>query len=332
MKRMDKHKKDKYRWLKRIGLTIAFFLAVAIPVSATYMYTITKNSVDNMYKPSKVATQNKMETLKAENLDTKISVLIMGLDNDDIRDIGSTRADGLIYLVYDGANKKMEMVSLPRDIYTDIYDGSGNGIVEYKGKINAGYVVAEEDSMIETVQNYLDLPVDYFATVNFISFVQIIDAIGGIDLDVPYDIRENFEKDNTGEIIVPQGKQHLNGEQALAFSRIRKVDDDVLRGERQQQVIEQTINQILTINSIPKYKQILDTASTNINTNFTFENLTSLAGNMLNGFEINSNTYSWESGWVGEESIVVVHDDSYNEIRNKMIEALGYPSDYSFNY
>lgn len=331
MKRAEKNKKSKWRYLKIFGLSFAFVMAVLIPVAVGTVYYTTKSTVDSMYKPSKVIAQpNKMETLKAENLDTKISVLIMGLDNDDIRDIGSTRADGLIYLVYDGENKKMEMVSLPRDIYTDIYDGSGKGIVEYKGKINAGYVINEEESMIETVQNYLNLPVDYFATVNFISFVQIIDAVGGIDVDVPYDIRENFEKDNSGEIIIPQGKQHLNGEQALVFSRIRKVDDDVLRGERQQIVLEQTINQILKINSIPKYKQILDTASENIVMNFTFENLTSLAGNMLNGFEINSNTFEWEADWVGEESIVNIKDDSYNEIRLKMIRALGYPDDYSY--
>ena len=311
------------------GVVIAFFMVVSVVVPAfmSYSFISARATADVVYKPSKVTTQQKIETLKAEGLDTKIGILLLGLDNDSERNIGSTRADSMIYVAYDGENKEMEMISLPRDIYTDIYDGEGNVITT--GKINSAYAYNGLDATIETFQNYMQLPVDYYATVNFISFKQIIDAVGGVTVEVPYNINSKFESDNSGELLIPQGTQHLNGEQALIFARIRKVDDDIERGNRQQEVILATIKSMLEINSISKYQEILNVVEGNVETNLTFSNLTSLAGNMIYGFDMNSLKYEWSSEYVGQESVVNMNPDSYNEIRNQLLERLGLPSDYT---
>lgn len=329
-KRSDRYKNKKINWIKKSIITLLFLISAIVPIFISYTLVTTKNSVDNMYKESNATTtQNKIETLKADGSATKVSILLMGLDNDSERNLGSTRSDSLIYVVYDGENKKLEMVSLPRDIYTDIYDGKGN--IVNQGKINSAYSINEEDSTIETVSNFLDLPVDYFVTVNFISFKKIIDAVGGIDVNVPYNINSEYANDNSGDLLIPEGNQHLNGEQALIFSRIRKVDDDIQRGNRQQEVIKATIKSALSINSIAKYQDILKAVDGNIKTNLTFNNLTQLAGNMLNNFEINSHTFEWSSGYVGDASVVYIDQNSYSEIRNILLQSLGLPDDYTNN-
>ncbi|TPR59642.1 LCP family protein [Enterococcus sp. OL5] len=322
---------------KRVIIGGIFLFAIAgIVLFAGYTYYAAKNSVDKMFKESAVISSNKSKednSLKASDVNSKFGILLMGVDNDAEREktehLDSARTDSLIYMVYDGENKKIDMVSLPRDIWTNIYDGTGTGTIATTAKINSAFTIGEEDATIETVQNYLQLPIDYYVNINFTSFEKIIDAIGGITVDVPYDINKKYTSDNTGETLIPEGRQLLNGEQALIFARIRKMDTDVDRGNRQQEVIEAAIHQALKINNVTKYQEILDSVSEDVNTNFKFEDLVSLAGNMLSGFDIQKHTFEWYDGESYDgQSIVYIQDYSYNEIRNDMLKALGQaPSD-----
>ena len=317
---------------KRVIIGGIFLFAIAgIVLFAGYTYYAAKNSVDKMFKESAVISSNKSKednSLKASDVNSKFGILLMGVDNDAEREktehLDSARTDSLIYMVYDGENKKIDMVSLPRDIWTNIYDGTGTGTIATTAKINSAFTIGEEDATIETVQNYLQLPIDYYVNINFTSFEKIIDAIGGITVDVPYDINKRYTSDNTGETLIPEGRQLLNGEQALIFARIRKMDTDVDRGNRQQEVIEAAIHQALKINNVTKYQEILDSVSEDVNTNFKFEDLVSLAGNMLSGFDIQKHTFEWYDGESYDgQSIVYIQDYSYNEIRNDMLKALG---------
>ena len=313
---------------KRVIIGGIFLFAIAgIVLFAGYTYYAAKNSVDKMFKESAVISSNKSKednSLKASDVNSKFGILLMGVDNDAEREktehLDSARTDSLIYMVYDGENKKIDMVSLPRDIWTNIYDGTGTGTIATTAKINSAFTIGEEDATIETVQNYLQLPIDYHVNINFTSFEKIIDAIGGITVDVPYDINKKYTSDNTGETLIPEGRQLLNGEQALIFARIRKMDTDVDRGNRQQEVIEAAIHQALKINNVTKYQEILDSVSEDVNTNFKFEDLVSLAGNMLSGFDIQKHTFEWYDGESYDGQSIVY---SYNEIRNDMLKALG---------
>ena len=331
-KTRNKQQKGVHVRNKRVIIGGIFLFAIAgIVLFAGYTYYAAKNSVDKMFKESAVITSNKGKedgSLKTSDVSSKFGVLLMGVDNDEEREqtdhLDSARTDSLIYMVYDGENKKIDMVSIPRDIWTNIYDGTGTGTIYTTAKINSAYTVGEEDATIETVQNYLQLPIDYYVNVNFISFKKIIDAIGGVTVNVPYDINQDYAADNSGETLIPEGRQLLNGEQALIFARIRKMDTDVDRGNRQQEVIEAAIHQALKINNVTKYQEILDSVSEDVNTNFKFEDLVSLAGNMISGFEINSHTFEWYDGESYDgQSIVYIQDYSYNEIRNDMLKALG---------
>ena len=125
------------------------------------------------------------------------------------------------------------------------------------GKINSAFAIGEEDATIETVQNYLNLPIDYYVNINFTSFEKIIDAIGGVTVDVPMTLMKSILRTILVKTLIPKGRQSLNGEQALIFARIRKMDTDVDRGNRQQEVIEAAISQALKINNVTKYQEIL---------------------------------------------------------------------------
>lgn len=236
--KFSKPRARKARNKRRIIGGVVLFAIAGVFLFAGYTYYAAKNSVDKMFKESAVIKSNKEKdnSLKSANVDSKFGILLMGVDNDAEREkkehLDTTRADSLIYMVYDGENKKIDMVSLPRDIWTNIYDGTGNGTVVNTAKINSAFAIGEEDATIETVQNYLNLPIDYYVNINFTSFEKIIDAIGGVTVDVPYDINEKYTSDNSGKTLIPKGRQSLNGEQALIFARIRKMDTDVDRGNR----------------------------------------------------------------------------------------------------
>ncbi len=164
--KFSKQRARKARNKRRIIGGVVLFAIAGVFLFAGYTYYAAKNSVDKMFKESAVIKSNKEKdnSLKSANVDSKFGILLMGVDNDAEREkkehLDTTRADSLIYMVYDGENKKIDMVSLPRDIWTNIYDGTGNGTVVNTAKINSAFAIGEEDATIETVQNYLNLPID----------------------------------------------------------------------------------------------------------------------------------------------------------------------------
>ena len=124
----------------------------------------------------------------------------------------------------------MKITSIPRDSYTEIV-GKGK-----KDKINHAYAFGGIDMSVKTVENFLDVPIDYYIEVNMEGFKDIVDAVGGIDINNDMD----FTIDN---VHYPKGDLHLDGEKALLFTRMRYQDTrgDFGRQMRQRQVIQAVI-------------------------------------------------------------------------------------------
>ena len=91
---------------------------------------------------------------------------------------------------------------------------------------------------MDTIEELFDIPVDYYVRMNFDAFTEVVDALGGIEANVPYPITESDSGDNKGAIHLEPGLQTLDGEQALALARTRKQDSDIQRGERQQEILK----------------------------------------------------------------------------------------------
>ena len=214
------------------------------------------------------------------------SVLIMGVDSKE-KDISNSsfNGDALMLLTFNPKTLTTTILSIPRDSYVPISCFNN----EYN-KITHAAMYGEE-CMIKTIENFTDIKIDYFLKINFKGVVDIIDYLGGVEVDVPYSFCEQDSNRKWGNntIYVEKGKQVLNGEQALAFSRNRKNNSDrceekwilgdrsdFKRGENQQLVLKATLNKIEEINSIDKIFNILDKISNNIRTNLNENQILSL--------------------------------------------------------
>ena len=123
--------------------------------------------------------------------------------------------------------------------------------------------------MIDTVENFLDVPIDYYVTVGFDGFSKIVDELGGVDVDVPFDFWEKDIYNNNKHINFTEGPMHLNGEQALAYVRMRKRDPrgDFGRNDRQRQVIKAAISGAISANTLFKVDKLSNIIGNNVETN-----------------------------------------------------------------
>jgi len=189
------------------------------------------------------------------------SVLLAGVDGGALLEEG--RTDSLMVATFNKESRQVTLVSIPRDAYVDIVTTDG----EFKDKINHAYSYGGIDTTIATVENLFDIPIDYYATINFDGIEDLVDAVGGVEVDVLIPISGRA----TGNVELEPGVQTLNGQEALAYARMRKDDPegDVGRAKRQQQVLEAIINEATTINSFAKLNRIMNAVGNNIRTNMT---------------------------------------------------------------
>lgn len=181
---------------------------------------------------------------------SRINVLVVGLDARDWEDDGGpSRTDTMILFTLDPSTNTAGMLSIPRDLWVPIPG------FDY-AKINTAYFLGEGYQVegggpglaMATVQNLLQVPVDYYAQVDFNAFVQFIDEIGGIDIQVPEDISvDPIGPGNT--VFLTAGVQHLDGATALAYARNRDTaGGDIDRSDRQMQVIMAMRNKVVSGN------------------------------------------------------------------------------------
>ncbi|ARP44145.1 LCP family protein [Geobacillus thermodenitrificans] len=278
MKRKRKRKKRiKKRILKWIVLSLILFLGASATYSA---YLLFKTSAV-AEKAQKLLARGEKSEKRIKPVDPKydnISILFVGIDDSEKRKLGGkTRADALILATFNRQERSIKMVSIPRDSYVYI------PVEQKQDKINHSHVFGDIDGTIETVEELFDVPVDYYVRLNFNAFIQIVDTLGGIDVDVPITFTEQDSKDRAKAIHLEKGYQHLNGEEALALARTRKIDNDLERGKRQQLILEAIIQKALSIKSITRYDDLIEALGDNITTNMSFGELLSLYRYALNG-------------------------------------------------
>lgn len=198
-----------------------------------------------------------------------ISILLMGVE--DYSTGGKNgRTDTLILVTLNPHTHKMTMTSIPRDTRVPI--AGRNGVLD---KINSAYAYGSASgyggtrATIETVENFLQVPVDYYVKIGFNGFAKAIDEIGGVTVDVPFDFWEKDIFNHNKPIYFKKGPMHLNGEQALAYVRMRKRDPrgDFGRNDRQRQVIKAAISQAVSAKTIFKVDELSHIFGKNVETN-----------------------------------------------------------------
>ncbi len=188
-----------------------------------------------------------------------INILLLGTDDDGRgRDTSKGyvgRSDSMIILSLNPKTRTTKMLSIPRDVYTDI---QGHG----QDKINHAFAFGGVDLSIDTVQNFLNVPIDYYAVVNMQGLEQLIDAVGGIDVTSPITFTYQESSFVAGET------KHVDGWNAMNFARMRYDDPegDYGRQKRQRIVIEQLVKKMMSFNSITNFEKIMNAVSKNVKT------------------------------------------------------------------
>ena len=251
--------------------------AAFISSSYTSMFATT-SGLENLSDTTKVIYEKTKKEVKDDTKHNKtltepFTLLLMGVDSDaeSLKKSNSFNGDTLILITFNPKTLNATMLSIPRDSYVPIACWSGKP--ENKITHAAAYGT---DCMMSTIENYFDVKIDYYAKINFKGLVQLVDAMGGIDVDVPKDLCTD-NSSRGGEVCIKAGHQHLDGEGALVLSRNRKqlANGDLGRGENQQLVIKAMIDKIKAIKSASQFLKILDTISNNFDSNFTTDQILS---------------------------------------------------------
>lgn len=258
-----REKKKKKKWPKIVaGIFLVLFLAVGGYVFMVYK-SLTE-AVEIMHQPISHKSDKRPQEITLTEKEP-FSVLMLGVDE---RTGDKGRSDTMIVLTVNPNDKSIKMVSIPRDTRTEII---GKG---FEDKINHAYAFGNEEMSMATVENFLDIPLDYYIKVNMESFKDIVDAVGGISVNSSLDFSQegyHFTK----------GTNTLDGEAALAYVRMRKQDPngDFGRQQRQRQIIEGVIKKGMSVNSLTKFDDVFEVLGKNVRTNLTFDEMKDIQKN-----------------------------------------------------
>ncbi|KQL21206.1 LCP family protein [Cytobacillus solani] len=305
-------RKSKIKWKR----AILFGMVLLLIISGLFGYSIyrtTAKSVNNMYKPLDI--DSKQLSFASQD---PISILLLGIDERP-GDIG--RSDSMIVITVNPKTETSTMVSIPRD--TRAFISSKNSY----NKINAAYAYGGIEETVQTIEQFLNIPINYYVKVNMEGFKDIVDAVGGVTVNNPF----AFTLEG---VHIPKGKQHINGDVALKYARMRKEDPrgDFGRQQRQREVIDQIIHEGSRLNSLANYKKILKALEKNVQTNLTLDQMIAIhrshksAAKNIKEIEIPG-----EGGKVGNIWYYIVSEETRTQLSSELREQLKLPIEDSAN-
>ncbi|MDO6658243.1 LytR family transcriptional regulator [Anaerobacillus sp. 1_MG-2023] len=298
--------------MKKFLIIVGVILGVLVIAGggyAYYLYDSVKNTASDMHEPISRETS----TLRTEKVETKekdpISILLMGVDE---RENDQGRSDTMIMITVNPNDNSMMMFNIPRDTRTEII---GRGTVE---KMNHAYAYGGVEMAMDTVENFLDVPIDYYFKVNMEAFEDVVSALNGVTVDNPFAF-------DYGGYTFPKGEVSLNADEALAFSRMRYEDPkgDLGRNDRQREIIKAIIDKGANVGSINKIDDLLEAVGSNVKTNMTFKEMNDIfknykgARNNMETFEIDGSGEMIDGLWY-----YIVSDQEKQSITQKVKEHL----------
>ncbi|MFP4021137.1 MAG: LCP family protein [Halanaerobium sp.] len=195
--------------------------------------------------------------------DNKVNILAVGYDS-DIN--GAARADTIILISLNVESSEASVVFLPRDTYIDSDKRNFS-------KLNSSHVYGGIKLTQETIEEILNINVDYYVETDFKGFEKIIDQLGGVDIDVAQDLNYS-DKAGGLKINIPAGKQSLNGKEALQYVRYRDSRGDIGRIERQQKFVNAVLKKALSPTIVTKIPGIIKEVNNAVNTNVPVQDVT----------------------------------------------------------
>jgi LCP family protein required for cell wall assembly len=189
-----------------------------------------------------------------------LSFLITGVDARGENHSG--RTDTIIVMTVNPKNQSVKMLSIPRDTRTEIV---GRGIQD---KINHAHAFGGMSMTIDTVEQFLDIPIDHYVSINMEGFKGLVDAIGGVTVENAFAFTESGHSFNEGQLF-------LSGDEALAYARMRKKDPrgDFGRNDRQRQIVEAVIQEGAQLGSVTRVGNILGAVGASVRTDLDLDDM-----------------------------------------------------------
>ncbi|MBE7044705.1 MAG: hypothetical protein E7397_04190 [Ruminococcaceae bacterium] len=254
----------------------------------------------------------------------KINILILGVDKEGLR------TDTMIVASYDLDNDKVNLLSIPRD--TRMYIGS-----RYQ-KINAAHAITQSGKIkgpqgsIEAVTRLTAMPINYYVEFSFDAFRNTIDALDGVDFDVP----RNMNYDDPYQdlhIHLKKGMQHLDGDKAEQLVRFRRYPEgDIARVQVQQDFLKAVAEQKLNASIIGKLPDLYEVLKKDIKTNFTLRDVTKYAMNLTDLKAENIQMYQLPGDYSGSEYEASYWLVNLDETRTLIQDVFGYDASKATNH
>lgn len=262
---------------KRVMFPLAFLLGlVVVPLGIWFS---TPHGQEMLRVTQRIVTPNRITLQQAFMGDSQVRVLLLGVDNvREGRSETSHRSDSILLASTDFDTKQIRVLSLPRDSWIPHYL-QGRCIRE-ADKLGHTFIEGGVECTKETVERLLDVPIEYYVTINFEGFQQVIDALGGIEINVEKRMRYT---DNWGNLHIKldPGLQRLNGEQAMGYARFRSdMLGDIARMSRQQEVLRAILTEMKKPENRLRLPALFRIFRENVDTNMSMDQLLALAQNM----------------------------------------------------
>lgn len=244
-----------------------------------------KDTFDEKEREKELRDQLSRKASKISDSDVT-NILLVGEDVRDPADSGRGNTDVMMVVSINNKNKTITLTSLMRDMWVYMSDFDSND------KLNAAYWHGGSEYLEKIIEDYFGISIDRYVSVNFQSFIEIVEAVGGLDFNVKENEAEAMKDplDEVNDIIhkkhgtgyVKAGKQHLNGYQSLAYARIRyNCGDDYGRTQRQRAVIAQIIQKSKKL-SLLELDDLLEKVLPNVTTDLTDGEISKM---LLNAFD-----------------------------------------------
>jgi polyisoprenyl-teichoic acid--peptidoglycan teichoic acid transferase len=305
--RADRHHK-KRKWPKVVGIIFLLLLVAGAGYAYSIYHSLSKTAETMNEDIDRPKSDKRTEEVKFDKKHP-FSVLLLGVDE---RAGDRGRSDSMIVVTVNPHEKSTKMLSIPRDTRVEIV-GKGT-----EDKINHAYAFGGVEMSMDTVENFLDIPIDYYAKINMEGFRDIVDAVGGVNVQNKFTF--NYEG-----YTFKEGSLSLTGKEALAYSRMRYEDPrgDFGRQARQRQVIEAVIREGASVSSLWNYGDIFGAIGENVKTNLTLDEMVEIQKNYKSATgSISQTQIAGEGTKIGGIYYYIVPEEEKQKVQSELKDHL----------
>ena len=323
--------KKKHIFLRIVVILLIILLILIIGIFATGSWFLNDKLDKINYVENVTRNEITIDEQVEENLSGYRNIALFGLDTRE-DSFSNSRSDCIIIVSINNTTKDVKLLSVYRDTYVDV---DGHGLT----KITHAYAYGGPALALSTLNKNLDLDITEFVTVNFETVRTIVDEIGGVKITVTDAEATKIPDINSA------GTYNLNGDQALAYSRIRKIDTDYQRTERMRTVLDAIFTKVKRL-SVSSINSLLDTMLPHVSTNISKDEITKLIPDVLSYNITYSEGWPYETkGWTSdlwygipitlESNVKALHETLFDEtdyvptetvknISDKIVNKTGY--------